>query len=719
MSSHPSLRLLFKAVRIATLSIPAASLSTAIFAQALEEKTGTESAAFELPAQSIVASEAERGDGPVDGYVATRTQTGTKTDTPILQIPQSISVITADRMRDQGALTIQDALRYTAGVRGEAYGLDSRGDFALIRGASPVLFLDGLQQSFGSYTNTRTDPFTLERIEVLKGPSSMLYGQSPVGGLVNQVSKRPREAQKTHLQLQYGNNDHKQIALDTTGSLTEDGSLLYRVVTVAADSGSQVDYVDSERLVLMPSITWRPTDNIEWTLLANVQRDDSVPSSMFLPHRGTVLDAPYGRFDTDLFVGEPNYDEYDTEQLALTSQLSWRLDDVWTLQQNLRYQESEVSYQQIYGNFRPLGLNADNRTLNRIYYGAKTEVDAWVVDHNAQALFDTGPIQHTLLIGSDYQHAVSRQKRAGGAATPLDLYEPVYGTFDPSIVAYADLPEQTIAQQGVYVQDQLKYERWLLTLGLRKDWADNRTEGGTRQKDDAVTGRVGLTYQFDNGVAPYLSYSESFLPTIGLDADKQSFKPKEGEQWELGVKYQPVASQSLYTAAVFDLRELNRQTPDPIRPNNTVQTGEVRIRGLELEALTAVTPMWDLIATYTHLDTEVIKGPAAEEGARIASVPEHMASLWSQHRFSLFGVSGFEAGAGARYVGASWDGRDTLKTPSTTLFDAMLGYHYQDWAFRLNATNLEDETYYTTCLARGDCFVGNRRTVVGTVSYSF
>lgn len=545
----------------------------------------------------------------------------------------------------------------------------------------------------------------------------MLYGQSPIGGLVNQVSKRPRTERKTQLQLQYGNYDRKEIALDTTGPLNDDGSLLYRVVAIANESGSQVNHVDSERLVLMPSITWRPNDDVEWTLLANVQRDESVPSSMFLPHRGTVLDAPLGRFDTDLFAGEPGFDEYNTEQLALTSQFSWRLNDVWTMRQNLRYQESEVSYQQIYG-WAPV-LLGDNRTVNRIFYGAKTDVDVWVADHNAEALFDTGAIQHTLLVGMDYQHALTHQKRAGGSATPLDLYNPVYGTFDPSIVTYTDQPDQTLAQQGLYLQDQMRYEHWLLTLGLRKDWADNRTEGGTRQKDDAVTGRVGLTYLFDNGIAPYISYSESFVPTIGLDANKESFKPKEGEQWEMGVKYQPAGSQSLYTAAVFDLREQNRQMPDPNNPNNTVQTGEVRIRGLELEALAAITPMWDLIATYTRLDTEITKGAAVEKGSRIASIPENMASLWSQHRFSLFGVPGFEAGAGVRYVGASWDGRDTLKTPSITLFDAMLGYQYQDWAFRLNATNLEDETYYTTCLARGDCFVGNRRTVVGSVSYSF
>ncbi|WP_279222756.1 TonB-dependent siderophore receptor [Stutzerimonas kunmingensis] len=674
--------------------------------------------AVELEAQQITAPRAvEQGNGPVEGYVAKRSVGATKTDTPIIETPQSISVITADRIRDQGSLTIQDSLRYVAGMRGEAYGLDSRGDFALIRGVAPTLFLDGLQQSVGFYTNSRTDPFTLERVEVIKGPSSMLYGQSSVGGLLNFVSKRPQAEQKSELQLQYGSFDRKQIAFDSTGPLDEDGTLLYRVVAIQRDSQTQVDHTKDNRLVFMPSLTWRPNEQFEWTLMANVQKDDSGTTSSFLPHRGTVLSAPYGEIGSERFVSEPGFDEYDAEQKALTSQMAWRVDDTWTLRQNLRWQKSKVSYQTMYG--WPPVLGADDRTVNRVYYVSKPEVTIWSADHQAEARFDTGALQHTTLVGIDYRHSVTDSKTARGSATPLDLYDPVYDTFDPSGITLSDVPQQRVAQQGLYVQDQIRLDKWLATLGLRKDWADTRVEQGTRQKDDAVTGRVGLTYLFDNGVAPYISYSESFTPIIGLDSlTQQSYKPLEGEQWELGVKYQPVGSNTLLTAAVFDLREKNRQIAGAV-PGSNSQAGEARVKGLELEGLVEMNSNWDLISTYTYLDSEVVKGPSAQQGKRIASVPEHMASLWSQHRFSIAGISGFSAGAGVRYVGASWDGTDSLKTPSTILFDAMLGYAYQDWAFTLNATNLEDETYYTTCLSRGDCFTGNRRTVVATASYSF
>lgn len=212
--------------------------------------------AVELEAQQITAPrETERGNGPVEGYVAKRSVSATKTDTPIIETPQSISVITADRIRDQGSLTIQDSLRYVAGMRGEAYGLDSRGDSALIRGTSPGIFLDGLQKSVGYYNNTRTDPYTLERVEVLKGPSSMLYGQSPVGGLLNFVSKRPQAEQRSELQMQYGSFDRKQVAFDSTGPLDDDGTLLYRVVAIQRDSQTQVDHTKDNRLLFMPSLT--------------------------------------------------------------------------------------------------------------------------------------------------------------------------------------------------------------------------------------------------------------------------------------------------------------------------------------------------------------------------------------------------------------------------------------------------------------------------------
>lgn len=671
---------------------------------------------------NVTAEPEETAVGPVHGYVAKRSATATKTDTPLAETPHSVSVITPDRMRDQGVQTVQDALRYTAGVRGETYGLDSRGDWSTIRGSDPVLFLDGMQQTFGYYASARPDPFALERIEVLKGPSSVLYGQGTVGGIVNLVSKRPLEEQQGEFQMQYGSFARKQAAVDAAGPLNEDKSLLYRIVAVGRDSDMQVKHVPDDRRVLMPSLTWRPNGATEWTVLANFQKDETGSSTQFLPHAGTVLPAPGGlpQIPIDVFMSEPGFDEYNTEQAGITSLLSHAVNDTWTLRQNLRYSKSEVSYQTIYPQFPPaLQPTGD---IDRVYWIAKPELKYLTLDNQAQAKFGSERLKQTLLFGFDYQHAVTNRDWAYGAAGSLNLYNPVYGGFTPPGAAQLSAdPENTVNQLGVYLQDQLTFDkRWIAVLGLRGDRAENKTEGENTRDDEAITARVAFMYKADNGVAPYVSYAESFQPVIGLDVYGRAYEPLEGKQIEAGVKYQPEGSRSFVSAALYDLREKNRQTPDPVNPLNQVQAGESRARGIELEAVLEMNPNWDLIGSYSYTDTEVLRGtPGYDDGKRLPSVPDHMASLWTQHRFSIGGVSGFRAGAGLRYVGDSWDGTDTLKTPDYTLFDAMIAYDTGNWSFAVNGNNLEDETYYTTCLARGDCFIGTRRSVVATVSYRY
>lgn len=674
-----------------------------------------------LPTVTVTGATEESATGPVNGHIATRSATATKTDTPLVETPQSVSVITADRIRDQGARTVQETLRYSAGVYAETYGLDSRGDWSLVRGTAPVQYLDGLQQSFGAYTNVRPDPFTLERVEVLKGPSSVLYGQGSVGGITNLVSKRPLATRQGEMQVQLGNHDLKQFAIDVTGPVNDDATLLYRLVAVGRESGTQVNRVDDDRRVLMPSLTWRPDSSLEWTVSANLQKDKSGSTTQFLPHRGAVKPGPpgLGRIPIDVFMSEPGFDAYDTEQKALTSQLRWSPNETWTFRQNLRYSESEVDYRTLYPAFPP-DLQ-DDGTIDRVFYVSQPELKYWTVDHQAQAEFGTERVRHTVLAGFDFQRATTNRKTAYGAATPLNLYDPVYGTFtppDPS--TYVESPENTVRQSGFYLQDQITFdERWIAVLGLRHDTARNSTEGSASQTDRALTKRLALMYKADNGVHPYVSWSESFKPEIGLDFNDNPFKPLEGEQIELGLKYQPAENGGYITAALYDLREKNRKVPDPVNPSNQIQVGEARSRGIELEALLQLDYATDLIAGYSYTDTKVLKGSTADEGKRLPSVPEHLASLWLQHRFAIGGKPGFIAGAGVRYIGSSWDGRDALKTPGYTLVDAMFGYQSGPWNFALNLNNLTDKTYYTTCLARGDCFVGTKRSVVATVGYRF
>jgi iron complex outermembrane receptor protein len=679
-----------------------------------------------LPKMKISAdADKEKATGPVQGYVAKRSATATKTNTPVAETPQSISIIGTEQMRDQGALSIQDAMRYVSGVRSEAYGLDSRGDWALVRGTEPVVFLNGTKQTFGYYASSRPDPFVMERIEILKGPASVLYGQSTVGGVVNLASKLPQRESQGEVQVQYGTFERKQINADATGALNADGSLLYRVVAVYRNSDTQVKYVPDDRRVIMPSITWMPNEKVEWTLLADYQKDKTGSTTQFLPHAGTVLPAPNGLRDIpiDVFMSEPGFDAYDTRMKSISSMLTVDINDGIQFRQNLRYAKSRVDYRTMYPSFPP--TLQDNGDIERVFWVATPDLKYLTVDNQLQLQFGSEDFSHAVLVGADYQHAVTNRDTAYGEAVggTLNLYNPVYGRYTPEYTLAAD-PQNTINQIGIYAQDQISiHQNWLLTLGVRNDSVDNKTRGADSQDDDKTTSRLALMYKTSVGIAPYVSYSESFEPLVGLDIDGDAFKPKKGEQIEVGVKYQPENGSSLYTASIYDLREKYRQVSvvDPVtQRSGEIQRGEARVRGLELEALVAVNNNWDLVANYSYADTEVLEGTIGyDDGADLPSVPDHMASLWSKHRFSIAGVTGFKVGVGARYIGDSWDGMDSLQTPSYTLFDAMLGYEFDNWALELTGTNLEDEVYYTTCLARGDCFVGTRRTVVGSASYRF
>ncbi|NLQ16245.1 TonB-dependent siderophore receptor [Marinomonas sp. M1K-6] len=657
----------------------------------------------------------------VEGYVAKSSVSATKTNIAITETPQSVSVVTRDQMDDQGAIGVREALRYSAGVGAERYGFDSRGDATSIRGSDPVIFLDGLQKSFGFYSTPRTESYTLESIDVIRGPASVLYGQGSVGGVVNLVSKRPQETPSNEVELQLGNHNRKQVSLDSTGKLNEEGSLLYRIVLLGRDSDTQVDHVDDDRRLIMPSITWRPSKDTEWMVSMLRQEDHSGTSSQFLPLYGTLYDAPYGlpTIASNTFISEPDFDKYDADETAITSLLRHRINDTWQLSQNLRYSESDVVYQTIYPIFTPsLKANGD---IARVAYSKHSYLNALTADNRAQANFSVGKINHNVLVGLDYQHAESGGKTAYlQDIGDINVYEPVYGNYTPITASdYSDIKINTLMQTGVYLQDQVDMgDHWIALLGGRYDSSTNRTEGSDTDRDYAFTKRVGVMYQMDSGVNPFISYSESFTPVMGVNFYGDSFKPIRGEQTEVGVKYQPIGSDSLYTATIYNLHEKNRKMTDPNNASNSIQAGKTRTRGVELEAKAALSNHWGLIANYAYSDTEVLKG--ANEGKRIASIPEHNASLWSQHELAeLLGVEGLRAGVGLRYVGSSWGGADKVKTPYVTLLDAMLAYGRDNWEASLHVSNVENKPYYATCLARGDCFFGSGRTIVGSFNYQF
>ncbi|WP_262048326.1 TonB-dependent siderophore receptor [Bradyrhizobium sp. Bra78] len=662
----------------------------------------------------------ETATGPVHGYVATRSGTGTKTDTPLRETPQSISVVTADRVTDQGSTTVQEALRYVPGVFADAYGADSRGDYPRIRGQDPNIYLDGTRvvNTF-NFNEWRPEPYTLERIEVLRGPSSVLYGDTSTAGLLNLISKRPQAEAANEIGVQYGSFNRKQVQLDSTGKLTRDGEWLYRFVGVFRDSNMQTDYVKDDRIVLAPSLTWRPTNNTSWTVLGSYQKDKTGSSTAFLPHEGTLYPGPNGFIPIKRFTSEPGWDRYRTETGAVSSLFEHRFNDALTVRQNLRYTRVEGIYHGLYPDVystpdNPF-LDAERRTVARYIWARDSVKDNFTSDSNAELKFATGALLHKTLFGIDYRGYKERASSgAGYDATPFDLYAPVYtGVTPPVMSAEPDLRQ---SQLGLYAQDQLRLGPWLAVLGLRHDDVTSATQGSPVEHYQATTGRAALIYELPFGVTPYVTYAQSFNPVFGSGVCATVCAPQRGEMVELGFKYNPTPGNAI-NGAIFDTTERNRLASDPDNPLISIQTGKVRIRGAELEVLARITPELDLIGAYTYLDARVESGD--NTGKHVETVPDHQASLWAKYRLSLLGLPGVTLGGGVRYIGTSWDGTDTIRTPDYTLFDAMVGYETGPWRFQVNASNLFDKRHVTTCLARGDCFLGIGRTVLGSATYKF
>ncbi|KQR63302.1 TonB-dependent siderophore receptor [Acidovorax sp. Leaf160] len=658
------------------------------------------------------SAEKESATGPVVGYRARNAATATKTDTPLSETPQSVTVITRDQIVDQGATSFQGALLYAAGVRSDAYGLDSRSDSIRVRGSYPDIYLDGLRQSYNYYTSTiPADPYTLERLEVLRGPSGMLFGAGTVAGVVNMVSKRPLQETQREVGVQLGSWNRKQLQADLSGPLTADGQWSYRLVALARDADTQVDHVPDDRRLIAPSLMWRPNAATSLLLQAHWQQDRAGSVAQFLPWSGTLLPNRNGRLPTSRFIGEPG-DYYDTDRETLGYQFEHRFNDAWTVRQNLRWARNENRGAYHYADFfkDPGGFGADpvnQRVIGRLFGQNTTRTRMATVDTHLQGRLNTGGLQHQMLLGVDWNRQTERKTDSGDAYNlPIDAFDPVY-TGRPNVNPVA-VPGNQQRQTGLYVQDQMKWNRWIFVAGLRHDRVTSGVDGTPDERSSDTTKRLGVMYQLDGGWTPYLSYAESFTPVSGTNAFGARFKPLEGEQVEAGVKYMPEGGATTFTASVYQLKEKNQLISDPTNPDNRLQAGETKNKGVELEVKTRVSSVFDLIAHYNYTDVD----------KTLEGLPRNQAAVWGLYRFSLGDVKGFSVGAGARYLSGFRDGA-APRVPSALVGDALLAYDSQNWRYALNVNNVADKQYLSICLGRGDCWWAARRNVMLTATYRF
>ncbi|MFC4274127.1 TonB-dependent siderophore receptor [Achromobacter aloeverae] len=677
------------------------------------------------------------------GTLSFDSRAGTKTDTPLVETPQSISVVNREMMDMLGATNSADALRYSAGVNIGGYGVDSRVDEISVRGFrtgsfANNLYLDGLRppgsSSGATASATQFDGYGLERVEVLRGPSSVLYGQIAPGGLINVVSKHPTDHARGEVGVATDNNGLARFNGDVSGPLDEDGKWLYRVVGTAYHSNTQVDHVDLNRVMIAPSLTWRPSWRTQLTLLANYQQDRGGSTYQFLPAHGTYYSTQYGKFGSNRFLGEPGFNRYDRTQSSLGYEFSHAFSDSVKFNQKLRYMRVDTDNA---GVNRSGDLLSDGRTLPRTASSNEIRSEGFTMDNNVQYDFDLGPTRNTLLTGVDYRTQTIRVASASGKAGTLDVFDPVYG--GPVTMGKMTPSRRADSNQtGLYAQDQLRWGRWVATFGLRHDWSEDNslvraTGVKTRYTDEATTWRTGLVYLFDNGFAPYVSYATSFEPVNGVGYGGTPFKPTKGKQVEAGIKFQPTGSRSMVTLSAYEIRQQNIQTPDP-DPTHLcdgsqcyVQTGEARVRGLELEGNAVLTDQWTLIASGTLMDSRVTKSNSTDLGNQLPRVPKRTVNLWLDYKLPNDILPGVSVGAGMRHTsGVYGDTANQYHMAAVTLWDAAIRYDLsalnpalKGLRFSLNATNLTDKEYLASCSGVSSCYYGARRSVTANLNYAW
>ncbi len=641
---------------------------------------------------------------------AATTSAGTKSDAPLIEIPQSITVITAERFNDQGAQDLEDVVRYAGNVRTEIYGVDSREDWIEGRGGNIEQYTDGLISRQGYYNAARIETFGLERVEVVRGPAGVLGGEGSIGGLVNAVTKRPQDQFGGQVGVSFGSFNRFQITGDVTGPVSD--QVDYRLVGLYRDSGTQVDFVDDGRVYLAPSVTFKPGDKTTLTLLGAWQKDETGSTAAFLPHSGVALPNPNGEIPLERFTSEPGFDEFNTEQTSVTFVGEHRFNENLKLNTTARWTDGDVSYQNLfpatYLNPENPFIDADQRVVERDYWVLKTQQDTLAADTRLQAKLDNGWSKHTILAGIDYRQNNQTRQSDYAPAGPLDLFDPVYG--DIPVVNLVDEPALKGQQAGFYLQDHVKlFDQFVLLGSVRHDLVDEEF-GGVKESDGATTYRVGAVWLTPGGWAPYVSYSETYDAFQGVDFYGDPYDAVRGEQVEAGIKYAPRDGSYLVTASVYEIEQPNALLPDPNNPMNQIQ-GPAKWSGFEIEASTKVIGDIDLMANFSR---------AKNEGS--GQTDSDTASLWGSRKFDIAPDTELQFGVGVRYVSKSVvEIADPLyiTTPSVTLADAMAAWRHKDVRVTFNVTNITGERYPSLCLGSGECYIGAFRSFSVGLSRQF
>lgn len=646
-----------------------------------------------------VTASAERADGPVQGYRATRSASATRTDTAIHETPQSISVVPAQVVEDIGATRLEDALDYAGGVeRGNNFGGQGLTEF-LVRGFSTQEFYrNGFAVNRG-YPNM-PDASTLERIELLRGPASMLYGRGDPGGTFNIVSKQPQAERRTVLGSQVNTDGLRRGTLDTTGALDESAAFTYRLNLVAEGSDSFRDHVESERYNIAPVLRWQLSDDT-----ALILEGDYLHNRHPMDRGLTRYPNQAGDLSRDRFLGEESAGKLTNQNATTQLRLEHQLDSQWMLRGGIQYLDGSLDGGAVENN----GLAADGRTVGRNYSERWLNWNDLAVQANLEGHFDAAGLAHTLLLGVEFDdfNYDSQIDRSGGATSdfPIDLYDPVYGQPLPALTRTTTYDDENLKSYAFFLQDQIALtERLTAQVGARLERFEQRYEnkltpaGSWEQAHNAVSPRFGLIYDLTEELAVYANTSRSFKPNRGADRSSQAFDPEKGIAHEVGIKYELPEHDLSVTAALFHITKENVLTSDPVDSNHQVAAGEARSRGFDISVAGNITPQWRVIGGYAYVDAEVTESSSASmpAGTRLANVPRHSFNLLDTYEFAEGPLAGLGVGMGVKYVG------DRKGGATSTAFDMdayttvdLLAYYPLTERVRLNLNlnNLFDEEY--------------------------
>lgn len=669
----------------------------------------------------------EDATGTVQGYVATQSNTGSKTNTPIIENAQSISVVGEEQMKNQGAGNIAEGLSYSAGVTFEEAG-SITDDFVLrgflANGYHGSLYLDGSKYSTNRYAG-QMETYGLERVELLRGPSSVMYGLAAPGGVINGVSKRPTEIPFSEINISAGSFDRKQISGDSSGNLSKDGILKYRITGLYRKSGTFSDYTPDDRKYISPVLEWSPSSETSLTIMA---RHQSTRTRFIFGHpaEGTIKPNSNGKIPRNRFWGSYGiFDPFKIENNSLSVFFKSKVTDEIYFHQTLRAENHKSKYDYSEGNG---WTDESQRLLSRLLVERNDPRKKFFSDSRINFSKKSENSNHDIAIGFDFERSKSSLEQYISDLSAIDLFDPDYSNpliSNREISPYSDKSKSE--SYGIYAQDQIKIKnRWVISVSGRQDWhrsktADFEEKNWESRNDSAFTGRFGAAYLANNGLVPFVSFSQSFQPTEGKDRHGTRFKPTRGIQWETGLRYQ-TGNDAYVTASIYQIAQNNVLTADPVDPEqHQIQVGQVQSRGFELEAKARFNKKLWLIASYAFTDAKTTKSTdPIEVGKKSSGVPKHQGALWADYSINNHLVSGLKIGAGVRYVGErkaeDWFAENTM-IPSYTVADAMLSYTTGPWILSLNFNNLTDKTYFSSCTY--GCFYGEPRKIVGTLSYKW